>query len=196
MSVTDDWDGPGTAVDDDVRDAVLKAIIDRYSNDHYVMNMRTKVRRCASGDYWVRPVVNGRLSWYQASIGESKNMDVEIVDRITARQLDRGCDHGATGAVLLKTPTGRLVWRKGHMSWNGNGEPWVYMPCSLEWLSKKTITGKEIASGGRLSKKRLQSHRDKIAELAGVDDDVIEYVIASLSKKKTVIVNAPAKKYS
>lgn len=118
-------------------------------------------------------------------------MKGQWIEQEVAAQVDGGCDHGATGKVLVRFGEVRLIWRKGSLYWNGIGMPYSYAPASLEVIGSeehKNFSGmsKEVEPcGGRLTLKRIREALPeirKLMKLPGLD-------IRHFDLKRTYVVS-------
>lgn len=92
-----------------------------------------------------------------------------------APQYGSGVDWSASGTVLIRTKERWLVWRKSGSCWAGIGMDRSYVPTRLHVVLASdarvgsyddlSITGADLMSGGRLSRKRLATVMPQIRKL-------------------------------
>jgi hypothetical protein len=109
-------------------------------------------------------------------------------ERMIAPQHSDGYDWSSKGTILLLHGKKRLVWRKAGRHWSGIGMQSSHS-ASLDALGVKgtynSTSVTDIAEGGRLSRKRLESLLPKIREVMELDGLTIEH----LHPKKTFVVD-------
>jgi hypothetical protein len=126
--------------------------------------MREAMRRAIDKD-----VKNARNARNASRPGPWKEIGLRIAPRI-----DAGCDYGIDGEILLEHNDVRLVWRNGSKQWNGRGNPQKYYPTELQLFDYSKIGDwpkhMTLHEGGRLTKKIIEEHADRIKKAFGVDE--------------------------
>jgi hypothetical protein len=103
-----------------------------------------------------------------------------------------GIDHGCDGKILVRIGTGtnatRLMWEGGNTYWASRGTQ-GYSESELSVTTKGKYDDRfpnstTLHKGGRLSKKLIRTHRDKLMELLNLPAEVI----AQIDPKRTLVI--------
>lgn len=104
------------------------------------------------------------------------NTELHRFDSIPLRWLPRqvaGVDYGTNKRrVLVEYGPRRIVWTGGCSYFGGQGRPQAYAEAKLDFYDDedryRSIMGKTIHSGGRLSRRLLSAFEEEINTLLGV----------------------------
>ncbi len=119
-------------------------------------------------------------------------MKVTCIEQEIRYRDGNGVDYGCDGKILMRVGTGtsakRLMWEGGSKYWARIGEQ-GYRTSELSVTEKGQYDDRlphstTITKGGRLSKRRVVEHRERIAELMGVPVSAVEQI----DPKRTLVV--------